>query len=544
VSTATDLKTIIKLALPIGSRLVTGYPTTPVNWVSPLPNRPPFFSEIENNEMILVSTNNLAGNAGALSLETLIEKLAQTKASALCVQGLLTSRSHQVAKTHNFPLISLPDRAVLPQVERAVQRLLTNPRVQVEHRAVELQQALQRQATSHRGLTTLLNVLARMLDRPVIVYDRAGTVISRGLPASHGQEWETHPVPSGADFIRRLDLKDRLFSEDNWQVIENSLGLTAPLVHQNHLLGYVAALAAGIAPDDFDVMALEFSVPTLVREIVRQQSIELHSEAPRSAARDWITEWLTTPAADDSLLAVRAGQENFQPGLWYAVTLFHWRPGSDRSTSLLTPDRMVRLVQAELRQRRIQAPLGQYADRAVLLFPLDEPQQTQRLKQMISLLHRVLAQAAPEGEITVGVGRPAMGLTALRESFHEAERALALPQRLWDETSVAYFGDLSLYELLLGVDDPHQLGSFCERWLSTLSRYDEQHHTDLLPTLGAYFDNNGNMARTAHVLNIHRNTLVYRLGRITDILQLDMDDSNVRLNLHLALKIHRMLNGG
>ena len=44
------------------------------------------------------------------------------------------------------------------------------------------------------------------------------------------------------------------------------------------------------------------------------------------------------------------------------------------------------------------------------------------------------------------------------------------------------------------------------------------------------------------MLNIHRNTLVYRLSRITEIIQLDMDDSNVRLNLHLALKAYRMLN--
>ncbi len=141
------------------------------------------------------------------------------------------------------------------------------------------------------------------------------------------------------------------------------------------------------------------------------------------------------------------------------------------------------------------------------------------------------------------MGRPAVGLTALRDSFQEAERALALPPRLWEDQSVVYFGDLSLYELLLGVNDPHLLSGFSDHWLSTLVHYDDQHHTDLLPTLSAYFENNGNMARTAHVLNIHRNTLVYRLGRITEILQLDMDDSNVRLNLHLALKVHRMLNG-
>jgi len=32
------------------------------------------------------------------------------------------------------------------------------------------------------------------------------------------------------------------------------------------------------------------------------------------------------------------------------------------------------------------------------------------------------------------------------------------------------------------------------------------------------------------------------MARITEIIQLDMDDSNVRLNLHLALKVQRMLD--
>ena len=222
--------------------------------------------------------------------------------------------------------------------------------------------------------------------------------------------------------------------------------------------------------------------------------------------------------------------------MWYAAVLFHWMPTDERLGGSFSPERMVRIIQNELNQRRIHAPVGQYADRAVLFFPLDEPQQTQRLKQMVSMLQTTLAQIAPDGEITVGVGRPTMGLRALRESFREADRALSLPGKLSIEAPVAFFGDLSLYELLLGVSDPKMLTNFCEHWLAPLTRYDEQHHTDLLPTLDAYFANNGNMARTAHVLNIHRNTLVYRLGRITEILQLDMDDSDVRLNLHLALK--------
>jgi purine catabolism regulator len=541
VSTSTDLRTVLKLALPIGSRLITGYPATPVNWVSHLRSRPPIFSDIANSEMILVSTAALTSFPTPLALENVIEKLTQTKASALCIQGTLTPRSQQVAKEHNFPLVALPDRALLPQVERAVQRLLTNRQAQLEHRAIELQQTLQRHAASYRGLTTMLNALARMLDRPVVIHERWGNVLSRGLPVSRGQEWDSYlTLVGGAEFIRRFDLEDRAFYEDDWQVIESPTGLTAPLISDGQLLGYVSALTAGDTPDDFDLMALEYSVPILVRELVRQQTADLGLE-PVRPTRDWITDWLSGSSADDMLLTLRAGQDHYEPVTWYAVTVFHWIPSVDRLGVSFSPERMVKLVQAEMRQRRIQAPVGQYADRVVLLFPLDEPQQTQRLKQMVGLLRSVLAEAAPDGEVTAGVGRPATGLTALRESFREAERALALPNKLWDDMPVAFFGDLSLYELLLGVGDPKALTGFCEHWLSALARYDEQHHTDLLPTLSAYFENNGNMARTAHVLNIHRNTLVYRLGRITEILQLDMEDSNVRLNLHLALKVHRLL---
>lgn len=540
--TPTDIRTLLKLALPIGSRLITGYPATPVSRVSHLSNRLPMFADIDHDELILVSTHGLSAQTNSVSLESVIEKLTQTQASALGVQGTITPRTQQIAKDFDFPLIALPDRVVLPQVERAVQRLLAERDVQVEHRALELQQALQRHAAGRRGLTTILNTLARMLDRPVVIHDRQGSVLSRGIPALHGHDWDSHlALTGGAEFIRRFDLDDRVFYEDDWQVIESPAGLTAPLIHDGRLLGYLSALSAGDQPDDFDLLALEYSVDTLTREIVRQQTIDLGIE-PVRAKHDWITDWLTNPAADDALLALRAAKDNFQAGVWYAVVLFQWVPGTTRANSGFAPDRMVKLVQGELNQRRIQAPVGQYTDRSVVFFPLDEPQQTQRLKQMVGMLRDMLLRAIPDGDITAGVGRPAMGLTALRESFQEAERALALPEQLHEETPVAFFGDLSLYELLLGVSDPTSLADFCAHWLSSLIRYDEQHHTDLLPTLSAYFENNGNMARTAHLLNIHRNTLVYRLGRITEILQLDMDDSNVRLNLHLALKINCLLN--
>lgn len=543
VTQTNELKSVLKLALPIGSRLLTGYPNTLVNRVTHLRTRPPMFTNVDEQALLLVSTDDLTNAPNPISLDSVIEKLTQTRASALGVQGSISPRTQQFAKMHNFPLITLPDRTTLMQVERAVQRLFDDRDAQLHHRASELQQVLQRHAASRRGLTTMLNEMARMLDRPVVIHDRQGNVINRGLPHSHGRSWDAHrALAAGADFVRRFDLEDRAFYEDDWQVIESPAGITAPLIMDGVLVGYISALTAGDRPDEFDLMSLEYTAPTLTRELAHQQTVTIDTET-RRISRDWISDWLTSPATDDALLAIRASQDSFEPGVWYSVVLFHWTPGSDRGSVAFSPERMVKLLQNEVRQRRIHAPIGQYVDRAVMLFPLDEPQQTQRLKQLVGWLHESLSSTAPDGVITAGVGRPAMGLTSLRNSFREADRALALPPQVWDSAPVAFFGDVSLYGLLLNVNEPEMLTQFCDQWLESLISYDAQHNTDLLPTLSAYFANNGNMARTAHLLNIHRNTLVYRLGRITEILQLDMDDSNVRLNLHLALKIHRLLTG-
>ena len=538
---ATDLKTLLKLALPIGSRLIIGEPDTPVSWVCHLRTRTPIFADIEGGELVLVSTNTLANYQHPRSLESLIEELAKTNASALGVRGTLTPRAHQVAKHYGFPLVALPDRAVLPQTERAIQRFFNNRQAQLAHRAFELQQTLQRHATSYRGMTTMLNALSRMLDRPVVMHDREGNVIGRGLPGAREKEWANHQALNGkSEFASRFVRQYSTFSDEDWQVVQSPVGLTAPLIHENRLLGCVSVLDMDQALDEFDLLTLEYSVPTLTRELVRQQSVDIGFDTS-TPTRDWISDWLSSSGTDEALLTLRAEKDNYNTSTWYSTVLFHWAPVADRMGAIFTPERMIKVIQNELHQRRIEAPVGQHADRAVLLFPLDEPQQTQRLKQMVEMLHAALNQAAPGGSVYAGVGRPVMGLKALRDSFDEAARALAMTEQTWADSPVAFFGDVSLYELMMGVSDATMLAGFYKHWLSPLADYDDQHSTDLLDTLNAYFANNGNMARTAHILNIHRNTLVYRLSRISEIIELDMDDPNVRLNLHLALKVQRMI---
>jgi purine catabolism regulator len=85
------------------------------------------------------------------------------------------------------------------------------------------------------------------------------------------------------------------------------------------------------------------------------------------------------------------------------------------------------------------------------------------------------------------------------------------------------------------------LKRFYEATLGPLVEHDERKQGDLLRTLNGFFQANGNLAKAAQDLDVHRNTLVYRLERISELTELDLDDAENRLILHLALKIQRVL---
>ncbi len=61
--------------------------------------------------------------------------------------------------------------------------------------------------------------------------------------------------------------------------------------------------------------------------------------------------------------------------------------------------------------------------------------------------------------------------------------------------------------------------------------------SDFYQTLKLYIFSHSNLNDTAEQLCIHRNTLSYRLEKISDLLQIDFNDSNAKNNLLLTLKL-------
>ena len=76
--------------------------------------------------------------------------------------------------------------------------------------------------------------------------------------------------------------------------------------------------------------------------------------------------------------------------------------------------------------------------------------------------------------------------------------------------------------------------------LQPILTYDAERSSDLLGTLASYFSCRGNLSQMAKELCVHYNTVVYRMQKIRELTNLDLDDERVLLELQIALYIQRM----
>ncbi|RIJ53503.1 PucR family transcriptional regulator, partial [Clavibacter phaseoli] len=133
----------------------------------------------------------------------------------------------------------------------------------------------------------------------------------------------------------------------------------------------------------------------------------------------------------------------------------------------------------------------------------------------------------------VGVGRVHHGPAGIARSLAEAADAARLAASRPQSGRFLHVDRLGLAQLLLAWT---QTDTFQPAALELLAPLRRQTTGDLLTTLATYLDAESSVAETASVLAVHRNTVAERIQRVQRILQVDLQDAETRLALHLACR--------
>ena len=136
-----------------------------------------------------------------------------------------------------------------------------------------------------------------------------------------------------------------------------------------------------------------------------------------------------------------------------------------------------------------------------------------------------------------GISSPVEGIRELPIAYHQAQEALSRAFRMRSDRWIVRFQECAMEYVLTHLQTPMQLRHLAAPQLLELMEYDRQKGSQLFDTLRAYLDNELDIPRTARRLIIHRTTLTYRLRKIAAILDLNLEDPEIRLYLRLSLRM-------
>ena len=141
----------------------------------------------------------------------------------------------------------------------------------------------------------------------------------------------------------------------------------------------------------------------------------------------------------------------------------------------------------------------------------------------------------------VGISNPFVDILLLRSYAALAKVALETGLKTRPDQHVHAFRDIAAHYILSQGTDEFPARMLCAPGVIELLTKSDAGGIDYIDTLRTHMKNSYSASLTARALFIHRGTLQYRLERISQITQMDLENSDDRLYLELSLMLLRQL---
>ena len=543
------IEDVYRLALPAGTELLAGsdYLNRPVTWACSLRPSAPAFPKLDGNELALIDMDDLRLLDPKMRLERVVRSLESARVAAIAVQGPFSTAVVKVAETCRITLFRLPEEVPLIQIERSVIRLIADRTGYIAQRSTDLQRELNQSALDGGGLARIATHICQFAQQPVVLLREDGQIVAcKGM--ENWPEYQRQLVLAGLPNIMSLR---------SWVVTQppETIGATvgvlpisygspgdgavagftevavAPIVAGGSTRGYCVLLRAPQLSQQEVTAVEEISVlqgaAAAALEWAKQNAVDIAEERMRATFLD---ELLAFEIADEQAWIQRGASLNYDLDRPHVCCVIHAENVSN------WPEPLLRYLD----KLGVHAPYSQRAEGLLLFWPVDNPKSGREVKAVVSEFITQLQTESPHANIVIGLGRPAAGPATWLESQRQALKSWRLGKE-WKGAPVTYFGDLGLYELLTALGGGPEAARFHRKTLGRLIAHDDNRNAELVETLDAFFVCHGNLSQTASRLHIHRNTLTYRLDRISSITQLDLDDPDARFSLQLALKLRPIM---
>ncbi|MBP2328731.1 hypothetical protein JOF56_009116 [Kibdelosporangium banguiense] len=429
----------------------------------------------------------------------LLKALAQLTATAMS-----NASSHQREREQAKELRRLYEEraAVNAELMRTVSDL---------ERARHVHEVLTKVIALH-GEQGIAAALFELTGHAVAVEDRFGNLRAWEGPGCP----DPYPKPHA---VRREEVLSRAVREGgSTREKDRLLVLVQP---RDEILGVLLLIDPEKTAGDHEMFVLERGAVILALEFTYQHKLaEMELRLRRELVEDLLS------GTDDASAYARSeviGHDLQGP---HYVAVLHW-PG-------IADGKVVRAVEHAAVRMQLQVLVTRRPKAVVALF---------RGRPDARALYRAIGKELRPANGSIGVGGRCDCPADFPRSFFEAGRALDIRMMSRTPDGITSYDELGVFRILQTGENGSEIEQFVHEWLGALIDYDYRRNAELVPTLSHFLECGGNYDAAAAELLIHRSTLRYRLRRIREITGFDLTDVDQRLNLHMATRAWKMIEG-
>ena len=453
----------------------------------------------------------------------------------------------ELANDLSFPIIDIHCSIPLSDIMMDSFKIIFNKQASLLERIEKVHERLMSAMLEGNGVEDLIRIVQDNIRNPVILHLSFSNEI---IECSDGirNDLNGELTKQVKEFYDSNNNKNKLKKLDEEKVLINGKyikRMIMPIVLRDNIYGHIFAWGTDMPLGGFDLAIIESASTTVALSILQELSIKEVEIRYRS---EFFEDLISIDTKRKKKALERARFFNLQMDNYYLIEVMSFKHRNEIEGAELLIDYIqeflnpiVSTIEELMDYLNLSGIVSTKGNGVQILLNFTESTQiVNRIKEFNNLIVESISNKFSKLEIKIGVGRVYKSLDNVDKSFQEAVRTVRIGKAIACKEIIT-FDELGIFKILSQDSLAEELEDFYNSTLKPLVDYDEKKSTELVKTLDVYFKNNCNLTRISEQMFAHYNTILYRINRICEITNMDLENPNHRLNLEIAIKIKELL---
>lgn len=523
-------------------------------------------SWIKGKELILTTLNSFESTQEIINM---IKDLEELNVGAIGIHpGMknnltLDNKIIKICDEIKFPIIILPRNIAYSTIFSTILGTILNKQSILLKESEQVNKHIINELIKGGNIDNVINIVSCITEKPVILLDETGNILSKSifkkekntflnLINNYNYKNNLNNIFSGKKNINQKDyviLNEKINQNEYYLIVKKIYNIDSSII------GYILIWESILIDEyerELDLISLNHAATAFILSEIKRKAVV---ETEMKLNIDFLNDLLSENYDNQETLIRRADFLGIPIKGKHQVIIieiddiekYYSTINQKKAKNIYNiKNELEKTINFALRDTIGKGVVLPKYDSFIVVLQIFENESNKLIKETIDKftqqIHNSMNKKFKENNLYIGVGDIHSTMLDLVKSYNEARESIKIGKKIHRDKKILFYSELGLYKFLR-FKGYKEFENNCYRELIELNENDSKDSTTMLDTLETYFDNNESLVATAEKMNVHPNTVKYRIKKVVDIIGIEkFEDCDLKLKIHIALKMRKLFD--